>query len=111
MGGSSAADGTPFRLDPDFLRSRVGELFEVLLAAGAESRPMGLQPEEINRHCPKGIRATTDGDRCPVCLEPSQAGEEIRTLPCGHELHCECCEAWLTTANTCPACRYRISQD
>jgi len=68
----------------------------------------GLTLEEIDQHCPKVHRDAEDGGRCPVCLTPSVPGEVVRSLPCEHALHQECCEAWLVTADTCPICRFQI---
>ncbi|KAF9965923.1 E3 ubiquitin-protein ligase rnf13 [Mortierella alpina] len=46
-------------------------------------------------------------DTCAVCLDEFEAGEEIRTLPCHHEFHCECIDPWLTRkSSTCPLCKY-----
>lgn len=100
----------PFRMDPDFLRERVGFLLEALLGGNDShlSRNNGLTPEDIDRSCPVRPRGPTDGGCCPVCLETEVQGEEIRKLPCGHELHKECLEAWLATADTCPNCRHQI---
>ncbi|KAF9188001.1 hypothetical protein BGZ50_001626 [Haplosporangium sp. Z 11] len=46
-------------------------------------------------------------DTCAVCLDEFTEGEEIRTLPCHHEFHCECIDPWLTRkSSTCPLCKY-----
>ncbi|KAF9286047.1 E3 ubiquitin-protein ligase rnf13 [Mortierella alpina] len=46
-------------------------------------------------------------DTCAVCLDEFEKGEEIRTLPCHHEFHCECIDPWLTRkSSTCPLCKY-----
>lgn len=111
LGFSGLQGGTAnFRLDPDFLQGRVGVLLEAL-ASATERRPRGLSPEEIDRNCPCESRtAAGDDDVCPVCLEPSVHGEAVRQMPCGHAFHKECCEAWLSTANTCPMCRFQVMQ-
>ncbi|KAL9131541.1 MAG: hypothetical protein Q9217_000555 [Psora testacea] len=47
------------------------------------------------------------GERCLVCLEDYQVGEEVRQLAqCSHLFHRECIDEWLTTGrNSCPLCR------
>lgn len=109
---------TPFvstvRLDHDFLRYRVSALLQAALASSAESmsqRPVGLTAAELERTCPTSTcRSSTDAGSCPICLSAIGEGEELRTLPCGHSFHKECCDMWLTTSGTCPTCRYQISE-
>lgn len=46
----------------------------------------------------EALDANTDGlsqggftnDMCAICLDEFSDGEEVRTLPCHHEFHCEC---------------------
>ena len=58
---------------------------------------------------------------CAVCLAPFEVGEHLRTLPCGHEFHKTCVDAWLTMPLTadqlragqqrqpsCPLCKGRL---
>jgi len=116
--GAPGDNTAPFRLDRDFLRDRVFVLMETLLSGpggpggplGSLGRPAGLTIEEMDSHCPVASRKSVNGndDSCPICLEPCVIGEPIRCLPCKHELHKECCEAWLATADTCPTCRHQV---
>lgn len=109
LSGTGSLHNGAHRLDPRFLQERVGTLLEALLMADSRlARPAGLTTQDMDRHCPVGPRVEQDDGCCPVCLEPSTTGEEVRKLPCGHMLHRECCEAWLTNADTCPTCRFQI---
>eukprot|EP00927_Polykrikos_kofoidii_P048010 TRINITY_DN42254_c0_g1_i1.p1 TRINITY_DN42254_c0_g1~~TRINITY_DN42254_c0_g1_i1.p1 ORF type:complete len:520 (-),score=77.50 TRINITY_DN42254_c0_g1_i1:186-1745(-) len=128
MGGSRVEDGTNmvviglsgptlgtadghFRTDSTFLHNRVASLLTALLGAGTEGRMQGRAPlsdDEINTHCPLGARSASDDGCCPICLENSILGEIVRTFPCGHCFHQECCQAWLSTADTCPTCRFQV---
>jgi len=81
---------------------------EGLHLTGGGAGPVGLSAEEMDQQCPLSTRCGVDENCCPVCLENSEAGEEIRTMPCGHKLHRQCCEAWLRIADTCPMCRFQV---
>jgi len=73
--------------------------------------PRAMGPEDLDRLCPM---ITADGsglqqcDVCCICLETMTSGEPLRRLPCQHVLHKECCESWLSRADTCPSCRRSI---
>ncbi|VDD95293.1 unnamed protein product [Enterobius vermicularis] len=55
---------------------------------------------------------------CPVCIDPYQTGDIIRSLPCKHVFHKTCVDLWLLEHRTCPMCKsdilkamgYRVSR-
>ncbi|CAH3110223.1 unnamed protein product [Pocillopora meandrina] len=49
-----------------------------------------------------------DSEVCAVCLDEFQNNQLVRTLPCGHEFHCECVDRWLLAKRTCPLCKGNI---
>lgn len=98
--------GDQLRLDQEFLALRVQELAAAFgRAAQASGKLGGLSKDEIAKRCPLVTLESAVDDQCPVCLEQFERHLQVRRLPCGHVMHCECCEAWLKTAPTCPTCR------
>jgi len=49
-----------------------------------------------------------DEDCCPICLVMFKEGDEVRSLPCEHDFHKSCIDAWLGNNASCPACRYSL---
>lgn len=47
---------------------------------------------------------------CAICLVEYEVGDDIRCLPCNHEFHKSCVDAWLGSNASCPACRYSLSE-
>lgn len=45
---------------------------------------------------------------CAICLVNYKDGDELRSLPCGHEFHKTCIDAWLGNNASCPTCRYSL---
>eukprot|EP00929_Paragymnodinium_shiwhaense_P013708 TRINITY_DN121555_c0_g1_i1.p1 TRINITY_DN121555_c0_g1~~TRINITY_DN121555_c0_g1_i1.p1 ORF type:complete len:513 (+),score=58.71 TRINITY_DN121555_c0_g1_i1:94-1632(+) len=101
------------RLSAPLLQRRVETLLAELRqldGAIAASRRTALTTAQMDECCP--VKTCTEADAegtCPICLEVTTVGEEVRTLPCGHIFHRGCSEAWLGTADTCPSCRHKIA--
>jgi len=46
---------------------------------------------------------------CAICIETYDDADEVRILPCFHFFHKSCIDKWLSTANTCPVCKFFTS--
>lgn len=94
-----------------------GDDYEVLAALdeedGAAAFLQGLSHQEINRlplHTVSATEAEGKGkagkSTCSICLENYVAGERVRTLPCLHQFHAQCCDPWLERQASCPVCKF-----
>jgi len=68
-------------------------------AAGPPRAPGGLSPSAS-----AGPATSTCAECCVVCLSDYAAGDQIKTLPCLHEFHAHCADAWLRHKPRCPVC-------
>ncbi|KAI9021121.1 hypothetical protein DFJ74DRAFT_671968 [Hyaloraphidium curvatum] len=79
--------------------------------AGPDPRPSlspSARPSLSSRRAPSPAPTvgTLNVPSCPICLEPFEDGDELRTLRCGHELHTSCVDPWLLgRSGRCPVCR------
>ncbi|CAN6372589.1 unnamed protein product [Urochloa humidicola] len=52
--------------------------------------------------------ATEEEEECAVCLESYEAGDAVRTMPCGHGFHDHCIFGWLAVSRLCPLCCFAL---
>ena len=52
-----------------------------------------------------------DKKNCVICMEDFKKGDKSTNLPCLHMFHTNCIQNWLKTQNTCPICKYKLTQD
>ena len=52
-----------------------------------------------------------DKKNCVICMEDFKNGDKSTNLPCLHMFHTNCIQNWLKTQNTCPICKYKLTQD
>eukprot|EP00127_Corallochytrium_limacisporum_P007091 Clim_evm10s242 gene=Clim_evmTU10s242 len=106
-------DGLRLRLalmDRDF----TAEDYEDLILLDQANEKKRLTEETINSLPSRKVDLETvaKGEKCTICLEHYEAGEELRELQCGadqpHIYHKMCIDQWLTTSVTCPLCKVAI---
>ncbi|KAG6529263.1 hypothetical protein ZIOFF_011460 [Zingiber officinale] len=48
---------------------------------------------------------------CSICLEDFNIMSHVLEMPCRHIFHRECLKEWLARSNTCPLCRFSLTDD
>ncbi|RDX63524.1 E3 ubiquitin-protein ligase MBR2, partial [Mucuna pruriens] len=89
-----------------FEHTRIRNLFDV-------SQPhIGLTAETIMQYITRenfvspNNEDPEDGEKCVICLEKYEDGDEIGKLDlCVHKFHVQCIKQWLVSRNTCPICK------
>jgi E3 ubiquitin-protein ligase RNF38/44 len=76
-------------------------------------RTRALAEVEID-HLPS-YNFNTDADlphqiSCVICMCGFEVEQMIRDLPCLHQFHMECIDAWLKSNASCPICRDDVTQ-
>ena len=68
------------------------------------------KPEVVKRLPVSRYEDTGDEIICTICLSSFKIGKRIKTLPCFHQFHRRCIDAWLETSCLCPICKGNIDR-
>ena len=52
-----------------------------------------------------------DKKNCVICMEDFKNGDKSTNLPCLHMFHTNCIQSWLKKQNTCPICKFKLTED
>ena len=74
-------------------------------AAFFSDRPPPPTSKQFIEELPTRMIRDDLDQECPICLKKFEQDDELTLLPCEHEFHSECVEAWLNKAANCPMCR------
>ncbi|KAG9449107.1 hypothetical protein H6P81_009072 [Aristolochia fimbriata] len=82
---------------------------DVVLTNGDDS---GTTPaaEKFVYNLPTVATAGGGGSSCTVCMEDFEPERGGKRLPCSHVFHESCISSWLSLGDSCPLCRYQLSQ-
>ncbi|CAL1159824.1 unnamed protein product, partial [Cladocopium goreaui] len=85
--------------------------YEDLLQLAEElgSVPHRRATPEMLQRLPLFRYSGSEKEKCVICQEAYEIGEEVRKLPCSHTYHRACIDRWLTTGTAislqCPICK------
>lgn len=73
----------------------------------------GASVAEINRlplimHNRPKQSENKSNSTCEICLEDKSEVGPVRILPCFHQFHAQCVDAWLQINAVCPLCKFNI---
>ncbi|KAI7867040.1 hypothetical protein BDF14DRAFT_780056 [Spinellus fusiger] len=84
------------------LRNEGEEVIKIASMAFVNHLPVKVFQQEIHRE--------SEGEACAICLEEYASDHVLRILPCSHQFHAQCVDAWLTTQQRiCPICKRDIT--
>ncbi|CAG8471569.1 2561_t:CDS:2 [Paraglomus occultum] len=82
-----------------------------LCERNGDVKPKGVPDSLIQSLPTKSYTLSKDksnGERCTICLSEYEINERLRDLPCAHDFHTDCIDAWLKNSDKCPICRRSV---
>ena len=77
---------------------------------GADEQVISSLPvSQVTHNASSSSAANEDYNKCSICLEQFQTGDQRKTLPCLHGFHDACVDKWLRTNASCPICKHVVS--
>lgn len=52
-----------------------------------------------------------DKNECMICMSNFQMNEKVKIMPCTHFFHTACIREWFKNNDTCPICKYSVSEE
>ncbi|CAG8462957.1 6008_t:CDS:10 [Paraglomus brasilianum] len=108
--GSGIAANPGNYLDDDDFDSSYESLLS-LCERNGDVKPKGV-PESLIQSLPTKSyilsKDKSNGERCTICLSEYETSERLRDLPCAHDFHIDCIDAWLKNSDKCPICRRSV---
>mmetsp|Transcript_47871 Transcript_47871/g.55944 ORF Transcript_47871/g.55944 Transcript_47871/m.55944 type:complete len:154 (-) Transcript_47871:355-816(-) len=75
-------------------------------SGGEARRRKGTTVVPITTNSAPTTSTSTPAQSCPICLEPYQPGDSVRTIPCFRAFHVHCIDSWLLESRAeCPVCK------
>ena len=90
-------------------------LQQVIMMQGNRSHDHPTEEQILNNLPETEIDDVTKLDpekrNCVICLEEFKNGDKATSLPCIHLFHTSCIKNWLKKQNSCPICKFKITQE
>lgn len=94
---------------PNTIYAELEELFPNR-AQGAREETIRMLPTELYHERDRDLNtnANDERDKCSICLEHFEEGDEVRRLQCLHIFHKKEIDRWLRRSRWCPICRFNV---
>ncbi|KAI3443720.1 hypothetical protein Pfo_000385 [Paulownia fortunei] len=71
-----------------------------------DAQPTAAAADQMVENMPTMVAG---GGGCTICMEGFPKGGGWKQVPCGHVFHSNCIAGWLSLHNSCPLCRFKVT--